>query len=174
MRREEKNMLSRQKIVDSAIVEFGTKNYAEASLNTICKYGDISKGIIYHYFKDKDDLYLVCVKECFDALVRYLSDEEIVFTNFEDDIKRYLDLRHQFFSENSHYSNIFANAVLQPPQHLKSQIKKLKSALEAHNATYYEQALKNVELRSDVCREEVIEYFLVFQDTFNSYFQNKK
>ena len=173
MKREEKNLLSRQKILDSAIVEFGTKSYAEASVNTICINGEVSKGNMYHYFKDKDDLYLVCVKECFDKLICCFDSEKIAFNDFEKDIKKYMDMRQRFFSENPYFSNIFANAVLQPPQHLKEQIKQIKSELDALNVIYYEKALKNIELRSDVCIDEVIEYFLVFQDAFNNHFQSK-
>ena len=53
MKREEKNNMTRQRIIDAALDEFGEKNYAEASLNTICTVGNISKGIIYQYYKDK-------------------------------------------------------------------------------------------------------------------------
>ena len=100
MNREEKNFRSRQKIINSAIAEFGINSYAEASLNAICKNGNISKGSIYHYFKDKDELYLVCVTECFHRLTTFLNSKRITFNNIEEDIKKYLDMRHQFFVEN--------------------------------------------------------------------------
>ena len=62
MKREEKNLQSRQRILEGALKEFSAKSYAEASLNNICNDNDISKGIIYHYFKDKDQLYLLCAR----------------------------------------------------------------------------------------------------------------
>ncbi|WMM24936.1 TetR/AcrR family transcriptional regulator [Tissierella sp. MB52-C2] len=173
MKREEKNLLTRQRIIDSAIVEFGTNSYAEASLNAICKIGNISKGIIYHYFKDKDELYLVCVSECFHALTTFLNNGETVFCKFEEDMKRYLDMRHEFFDENPYYSNIFANAVLQPPKHLIEEIKKRKVELDTLNVNYYKSALQNVNLKNDISVEDAIEYFLIFQEGFNNYFQNK-
>mgnify|MGYP002539826609 CR=1 FL=1 len=58
MKREEKNALSRQRILDAAMEEFSRNGYDGASLNTVCAEKGISKGIIYHYFKDKDELYL--------------------------------------------------------------------------------------------------------------------
>lgn len=173
MKREEKNNLTRQQIINSAIAEFGINSYAEASLNTICKNGDISKGIIYHYFKDKDELYLVCVMECFNQLTIFLNNEKIAFNNVEHDIERYLDLRQRFFKENPNFGHIFTNALLQPPKHLVEQIKEIKAALDKFNISFYEQVLKNVKLKKDVSREEAIEYFLLFQDSFNYYFQNK-
>lgn len=173
MNREEKNMLRRQQIIGSAIAEFGVNSYAEASLNTICRNGNISKGIIYHYFKDKDELYLVCVTECFNKLTTFLNSEEITFCNAEQAIEKYIDLRHQFFKENPDYSNIFTNALLQPPKHLIEEIKEIKAKLDQYNINFYKQVLKNVRLKSDVSHEEAIEYFLIFQESFNYYFQNK-
>lgn len=173
MNREEKNVLRRQQIINSAIAEFGINSYAEASLNAICRNGNISKGIIYHYFKDKDELYLVCVTECFNSLTTFLNSEMISFKNVEQAIEKYLDLRQQFFKENPEFSNIFTNALLQPPKHLVEQIKEIKSELDKFNINFYEQVLKNVNLKRDVCREEAIEYFLIFQESFNYYFQNK-
>ncbi|MCS4468495.1 hypothetical protein JTS96_08050 [Clostridium botulinum] len=32
-------------------MEFGTKDYGKASLNNICNDNNISKGLIYHYYK---------------------------------------------------------------------------------------------------------------------------
>ncbi|RBP57112.1 TetR family transcriptional regulator [Alkalibaculum bacchi] len=173
MKREEKNMLKRQQIISSAIAEFGVNSYTEASLNAICKNGNISKGIIYHYFKDKDELYLVCVTECFDRLTTFLNSEKITFNNVEQGIEKYLDLRHQFFKANPDFSNIFTNALLQPPKHLVERIKEIKVGLDKFNINFYEQVLKNVNLKSYVCHEEAIEYFLIFQESFNFHFQNK-
>lgn len=68
MKREEKNQISRQRILESAAKEFAEKGYGLSSINVICAEGDISKGILYHYFKDKDELYLTCVQACFDGL----------------------------------------------------------------------------------------------------------
>ena len=53
MKREEKNQISRQRILESAAKEFAEKGYGLSSINVICAEGDISKGILYHYFKDK-------------------------------------------------------------------------------------------------------------------------
>jgi AcrR family transcriptional regulator len=173
MNREEKNLLRRKQIINSAIAEFGINSYAESSLNAICKNGNISKGIIYHYFEDKDELYLVCVTECFDRLTTFLNSKSIIFNNVEEDIKKYIDMRNQFFSENPLFSNIFTSALFQPPKHLISQIKGIKTELDKFNINFYEQILQNVNLKSYISREEALEYFLIFQESFNYYFQYK-
>ena len=171
MNREEKNNLKRQEIIDAAMEEFGKNNYGEASLNAICRNGNISKGIIYHYFKNKDELYLVCVAESFKQLTIFLNDQEFSFGHPKQAIEELLDLRHQFLKEHSDLSNIFTNVLLQPPKHLNDQIKELKTPLNQFNIYFYEQVLDQLELRKGVTRQEAIEYFLIFQESFNYYFQ---
>lgn len=89
MRREERNALSKQKILEAALCEFGNNGYEKASLNTVCSACDISKGNIYHYFKDKDEIYLSCVKSCFDALNNVLegysvNENQTILENIRD------------------------------------------------------------------------------------------
>ncbi|MFR5712295.1 MAG: TetR/AcrR family transcriptional regulator [Clostridium sp.] len=74
MKREEKNQQMRRRIMDSALAEFSGQDYGASSVNNICSAQGISKGIIYHYFKTKDELFLACVKECFSLLTAYLSE----------------------------------------------------------------------------------------------------
>ena len=79
MKQEEKSALARRRILDAAMREFAHKGYEGASLNTVCAENGISKGIIYHHFRDKSELYLLCVEECFDALTASLERERAAF-----------------------------------------------------------------------------------------------
>ena len=173
MKRRERNEASKDKILKAAIEEFGTKSYERASLNNICNDNNISKGLIYHYFKNKDELYLSCVKTCIDEFVCFFNNEERHYSDFQKDIKTYLDLRNRFFCNNPLFSNIFFGTVLQPPVHLKEEIKKLRAEIDMLNIQHYKNAISNIPLRDGITEEEAIEYFLIFQEMFNGYFQSK-
>ena len=56
-----------------AFAEFAQQGYLGGSVNTICTAGKISKGLLYHYYTDKDALYLSCVQQCFQELTAALS-----------------------------------------------------------------------------------------------------
>lgn len=174
MNRDEKNRMTRAQIVRAATAEFGIHSYGEASLNSISRDGGLSKGIIYHYFKDKDDLYLVCVEECFKSLTVFLSEHEISFVHVEESIEQYLELRHVFFLKYPDFSNIFTNALLQPPKHLKKELREITGELEQFNERFYGRILDQVELKSGVSREEAMAYFGLFQESFNHYFRNRE
>ncbi|MBU5675422.1 TetR/AcrR family transcriptional regulator [Alkaliphilus sp. MSJ-5] len=173
MKQLKKSQISRDKILNAAIAEFGTKSYENASINNICNDNNISKGLIYHYFKNKDELFLNCVKTCFDALVNYLSKEDFYQDDIQNSIEKYLDLRYRFFREYPYYSQIFFNALLQPPMHLKEQIKDLRNDFDALNISQYRKTICNLTLREGITEEEAIEYFFFFQEMFNGYFQSR-
>ena len=174
MKRKAKNQLSRRKIIDSALQEFSEKYYTEASLNSICSIGNLSKGIIYHYFKDKDDLYLTCLKECFDNLIAYISENFAVdSTDVKACLQKYFTVCNVFFSENPIYLKLFYNAVINPPQHLIKRIKEIRAEFNKLNISILIELLKSTKLRSDITGAQAVEHFLMYQDYFNVLHQNE-
>ncbi len=129
MKREEKNQQTKRRIMDNALAEFAKQGYGASSVNTICAAQNISKGIIYHYFKTKDELYLACVDECFELLTKHL---ECCITlnqgSVEEQLEEYFTVRMAFFRKNPIYQPIFCEAVISPPAHLISEIHVRKQA----------------------------------------------
>jgi AcrR family transcriptional regulator len=61
----------RERILNAAISEFAQKGFKNASTNEIVKEAEISKGLIFHYFKNKKQLYLFL----YDYLIEILKEE---------------------------------------------------------------------------------------------------
>lgn len=172
MKREEKNLQTRQKIIDSALLAFGERSYAEVSMNDISDTGGLSKGILYHYFIDKDALYLACVQECFDALVAHLrSNVTVNSQDIEVDICRYFETRIAFFNQNPRLLKLFCSAVITPPHHLLSQITTVRTEFDRLNITVLSTLLEKVTLRPGITLERVIDDFLMYQDFVNTRYQ---
>lgn len=172
MKRDEKNLLSRRKILDSAFEEFGEHGYGLSSVNTICTAGNISKGILYHYFKEKDALYLACVKELFDCLTEYLTKElSDVSGTKEARLERYFDARLRFFHERPLYHKLFCDVVIAPPQHLAAAIRESRAEFDALNSLELTELLREARLRSDVSIDSAVETFRLYQDFVNARYQ---
>ena len=107
MKQEEKSARSRQRILEAAMEEFSQKGYEGASLNSVWAKKGISKGIIYHHFKDKDELYLRCVEVCFNEMTSYLCSVQYTSENGKERIHKLLTIRQRFFHENPLLGNIF-------------------------------------------------------------------
>ena len=55
-RRERKKLLSRQAILDAAVVVFSRKGFREASIADIMNGADLGTGTFYNYFQSKEEL----------------------------------------------------------------------------------------------------------------------
>lgn len=119
MKKQEKTRKTKDRILAAALEEFGSKSYDAASINSICETGQIPKGLLYHNFKGKDELYLLCVKACYDELAAALKAQFSEIWDAKEGLQNLLIIRQRFFQENPCYANSFFNAVLQPPKHLK-------------------------------------------------------
>lgn len=172
MKREEKNALSRQRILEAAMEEFSQKGYEGASLNVVCAEKGISKGIIYHYFKDKDELYLLCVERCFDALTQELRRAaEVLGGSARDQLQGYFDARLRFFAGHPYCLGIFAGAVFSPPAGLSAQIAQRRRAFDQLNAEVLTKLLESQPLREGLKVQSVVEDFRMYMDYFNLHFK---
>ena len=172
MKREEKNALSKQKILDAAMEEFSRRGYEGASLNTVWAEKSISKGIIYHYFKDKDELYLLCVKSCFDAFTAYLKTASDSLTGtVRNRLQDYFNARLRFFSENPEYLGIFIDASFHPLEKLLPQISTLRQEFDTLNTSVLTELLKAEPLRPGLSVELVVNDFRMYMDYFNMHFK---
>lgn len=172
MKREEKNQQTRRRIMDSALAEFAKQGYGASSVNSICADQDISKGIIYHYFRSKDDLYLACVDECFQLLTQHLKS--CLAANqgsVEEQLEKYFVVRMNFFRENPVYQPIFCEASISPPDHLKDKIQDRKQAFDMLNVDILESLLKHLPLRPHITKDEVVDAFRQYQDFINAKYQ---
>lgn len=164
MKKEEKTELTKKKILSAAMQEFGTNGYRGASLNAICDTG-IPKGLLYHNFKNKDALYLSCVKQSFEALTKCFREADI-----RSDLKEYMRVRMEFFEKNKMEASIFFDAVLQPPEALLPEISELKQEFDELNKDIYKKILDSIQLREGITYDEAMRYFTMLQDMFNHSF----
>lgn len=172
MKREKKNAQSKQRILEASLREFSAKGYDAASLNAICAENDISKGIIYHYFKDKDEIYLLCVAECFEKLSSYMTDAiKEMMGSVEQRLRAYFDARLRFFAENPVYLGIFIGAALNPPDSLMGDITEARKAFDELNITVLTCLLESATLREGVTVSAVVEDFRIYMDYFNLRFK---
>lgn len=172
MKKEEKTKLTREKIVNAAMKEFGEKHYDRASINTICTNNNISKGLIYHNFKNKDDLYLECVKICYQKLIE--ASEHIPYSSidFHKQLEEFINARQTFFKNNPYLAKIFFNSILFPPPHLSGELKYIRKDYDNFLKIRYTELLKNVQLKPSLSLEKAVQYFLIFQEMYNSYFRD--
>lgn len=165
MSRELKNELSKERILKAAIEEFGNHDYATASTNRICKNHGISKGLLFHYYTTKDEIFLVCTQKCIDEIVDYL---QVNYSRGEgawlEHINRYLQVRYEFFKAYPELGRIFRTIIFNPPPHLKEIILVQKSKLYALNKKILLEIIEGLALKTDLSKEKAVTLILEFAD----------
>ena len=106
MKQEEKTKRTRERILEAALTEFGTKRYEAASISSICSKNHLSKGLLYHNFGSKDELYLYCVRYVYDRTLEYLKSCSNM-ARARNPVVQMLKDRQSFFHENPLMGNIF-------------------------------------------------------------------
>lgn len=166
MKRTERTELTVSKIREAALAEFGVNGYAGGTVNNICKRG-INKGLIYHNFKGKDELYLLCLENSCKKLVSMIEENDCTA-----DPLQYMKLRMHFFTDYPNEAHIFFEAVLQPQEKLRDRINQILEPFEKMNEKIYRCVISSITLRDGITEEDALAYFRQMQRMFNGYFNS--
>lgn len=85
-----------ERIIEEAMIEFGTYGYEGASTNRLVKTLDISKGSLFKYFEGKLDLYRDLLHMAVDVLLDYMSDFSPTGASAKDRLIEYAQLEFDF------------------------------------------------------------------------------
>ncbi|MGL6098339.1 MAG: TetR/AcrR family transcriptional regulator [Fusobacteriaceae bacterium] len=110
-------MNTKQKIINSAIDLFYEIPYGEVSLLQICKNAEVSNGILYKYFKNKEDLFkflLETISERIENKLKYISGKTI-----EEKLKSYIQLNIDITLEEKKLIKIFREGQYRFPLYEK-------------------------------------------------------
>lgn len=173
MTQKSKGMIARFKILQVALNEFANYSYEKSSINRICAEGNISKGVMYHYFKDKDELYLLCVRYCYDTMLDYYKNKLEDREDWKEEIKKFLEIRYHFFNENLTLQKIFFNTLFRTPEHLKNEIGKITKKLDDLNNQFTMKILKKIKIRHGLKPEEIIFLLDVIHNMLNEKFHKR-
>lgn len=158
---------SKERIIRCAIMMLGEKGYDNFTISALCKTFNISKGLLYHNFSGKDEIFLCCVKICYEKMLNFLNKNSEIPT-----IEQYVELRLEFFKENPLLSRIFFESFIQTKSRVYEDIKKIRNSLINFNRLVYSNFLKTVKLRRGLSEQNAMKYFEMLQKIFNSYYSS--
>jgi len=77
----------RESLLESALKCFGEKGYQSTTMDDIVAYSNTSKGLIYNYFKSKEELYLTLMEERTNHTFKTLKDRFEKFSTAKEKIE---------------------------------------------------------------------------------------
>ena len=168
MKQQERQKKSKEKILQAAITEFSASGYDKVTMENICSRHGISKGMMYHYYSGKDDLFLLCVQNMYQMMQQYLEENmaELEKKDALHALKEFWMLRESFFGEHPPFKNIFENALLRTPPHLFEKIEEIRRPIEALNRQFLHRTIGKIELRENLKKENVSIYLEAMESVF--------
>ncbi|WP_408006254.1 TetR/AcrR family transcriptional regulator [Pseudalkalibacillus sp. A8] len=163
----------KKQILDACLEEFAANGFENTSTNKIIERAEISKGLLFHYFKNKKTLYLFLLERS----ARLVSDQ--VFAQLESEkaddffkrIKKVAILKMNFFSKHPNEYLILINGFFNTPKELKDDIAalydRIYNQMMQFNAKQLFDYLHEDQLRNGLTKEFVLEYVLKVMEEFN-------
>lgn len=156
------NNLEREKkdrIINSALSEFGKKGYQDASTNQIVKEADIGKGMLFYYFNTKHELYEFLI----DYSLDFIKSEYIRKINFKesDFIKRMENMAHaklEAINKNEYVFNFLARVSLNDRSYVS---KDLISEIDKTSQEMISSLYKNLDMsffKEDIPKEVTLKF----------------
>ncbi|WP_394231261.1 TetR/AcrR family transcriptional regulator [Niallia oryzisoli] len=139
------------RIVNAAMKEFAQKGYDLASTNEMVKEAGISKGLLFHYFKNKKQLYLFLFDYCYDMIVEEFYQK--VDLSEDDFFKRTRDAVMIKMELLTGYPDIFQfmeEALLEDSAEVKAELEKKKKEFIDINMEKFFENIDYSKFREDV------------------------
>ncbi|WP_297427239.1 TetR/AcrR family transcriptional regulator [Clostridium sp.] len=166
----------KKRILDAAIEEFAANGYDKASTNSIVKKADISKGILFHYFGSKKNLFLYIFDYCINNLIeKYYNLKDI---DPEDIFERFIRMgirKMKVIQEEPLMNELVFSAISNMPESLKEE---LTERYNNYISKYLPEAFQNIDtskFRKEIDQQKAIELIMICMDGLsNKYLQKYK
>ncbi|MGG3916950.1 TetR/AcrR family transcriptional regulator [Parageobacillus thermoglucosidasius] len=164
-------------IIKVAIEEFVKNGYEKASTDVITRRAGISKGILFHYFKSKKNLYLYLVNYVKDFLTEIAMTKlkKIQSDDFFERIKEIVLLKQEIMIQYLQETQFITAAFLNPPVAVKAEMEKIiKEYYEAYQEdfllehVYIKELIQTEKLREDISADTVIRMTMCIVDQLSN------
>ena len=168
MTQNERQERSRGEIQKAAMAEFGTKGYNGTRMESICAGHGISKGMMYHYYSNKDELFLLCAEQVLAGLTEFLRNGTAALADRDsfEAVRSYFFMRKEYFQERPEEKRIFEDAISLPEGELSDRIRELRGPLRDMNRSFLMGVLSKMPLRPGTDQEKAVRYLESLDDVF--------
>lgn len=133
----------RERIINAALAEFAQKGYKNASTNEIVKEANISKGLLFHYFKSKSGLYIFLFDYASEVILKdFYNRVNFKETDFFERFAQIVNLKISMISQYPDIYTFLASSLIENSPEVK---KELGSKTEALTKEGYERTFEGID-----------------------------
>jgi len=154
--------IKRSVIMQAALQEFAQQGYEKASTNQITQKAGVSKGLLFHYFGSKKQLYLDTLDMCIDHFL--ICMDEKLDSISKDIFQRIIDvnlIKLEMLTSEPVMQQIVTQAFLDPPEEVKSEIQTRQERIEKQYLPYLTNEIDTRSFRKDIESYRLVNYIVM-------------
>lgn len=156
----------RERIMTSALEEFVARGFEAASTNAIATRAGVAKGLVFHYFGNKDALYLAVfdwVSEAFQNALQAALDPEPSVDLFER-LHEFSSAKLRVLHEHPDHYRFLLQAATRAPSTLAQSIHERLAATSASGWQSFIAGVDYSRLRAGVTPEQALAALMALRD----------
>ncbi|MEH7113597.1 TetR/AcrR family transcriptional regulator [Neobacillus niacini] len=147
----------RDRIINAAIKEFAQKGYDSASTNEIVKEASISKGLLFHYFKNKKQLFFFLFDYCYNIVAdEFYKKVDLTERDFFKRIRQAVQIKTELQAQYPDILTFIQEAMIQDSAEIKVELDKKIQELNAVNINLVYEGINLSKFRDDVDVQKIL------------------
>lgn len=145
------------RIINAAIKEFAQKGYDSASTNEIVKEAGISKGLLFHYFQSKKQLFFFLFDYCYNLVAdEFYKKVDLTERDFFKRIRQSVLIKMDLQTKYPEILTFIQEAFIQDSPEIKDEFEKKKQELNAVNIGIIYDGIDLSKFRDDVDVQKIL------------------
>ena len=148
----------RENIFQASLEEFSALGYDRANTNHICEIAEVSKGLLFHYYGSKKQLYLFTVEACIEDVLEAFEGFSTEGLDFVDSLLSYSRKKAVFYFAHPLHYKLLNEAFLMPPVDVTDSMRIRYTELAGNGMEIMSSLVDKLELREGVSRETALAF----------------
>ncbi len=141
-----------RKILEAATAEFSEKGLGGARVDTIAERADTNKRMLYHYYGNKEDLFLAVMEHAYGEIRAHERNLRLDDLPAEDAVRKLVGFTFNYFVKHPEFIHLLNSENLFDARHIKEskKIREMHSPLVEQIGILLERGSKDGVFRNDV------------------------
>ena len=133
-----------ERILNAALKEFAQKGYENASTNEIVKSAGISKGLLFHYFNNKKELYFFLYNHFVEVLMEeFFNELDFSERDIFERLKNLMILKNRLMIRHPEVFDFMMSASMETSEEVKGELGNTNAELMQSS---YSRLFENIDL----------------------------
>lgn len=146
----------KEKILTASIEEFSEYGFEKASTDRINQRAEVSKGLIFHYFGSKENLFMTAVNKCIDDVLEEFNDMVLPESDFISILLKMMEVKCNFFLSHPMHYKMIISSFYNAPVKLKGKLEQRYSEIKQIGFNIMLDIIKGLPLKKDVVTDDIV------------------